>query len=184
MGHVREGSGRHVASVAVTLGGNLIDFQDVPFQIVEVGTLRGLGVLQKITLENSPDPGGVAEIEAHFQNQSHTGTNAVFVADVYYGDQLVDSITTPEQLVQPNEVAAIKGSVNVTEKGKYTVRGKVTFEGKSTDAQELSFSVPVGGGLPIWAIVVGIVVAVLLLVGGGLAWGLSRKLPRLRRPEA
>jgi hypothetical protein len=87
-------------------------------------------------------------------------------------------------LVQPNEVAAIKGSVNVTEKGKYTVRGKVTFEGKSTDAKELSFSVPVGGGLPIWAVVVGIVVAVFLLVSGGLAWGLSRRLPRLRRPEA
>jgi len=168
----------------VSLGGNQIYTQEVAFQIVEVGTLRGLGDLQKITLDNSPDPGGVAEIAAHFQNQAHTATSASFVFDVYYGDQLVDSITTPEQVVQPDEVAAIKGSANVAEKGKYTVRGKVTFEGKSTDAKELSFSVPVGGGLPIWAIVVGVVVAVLLLVSGGLTWVLLRRLPHPRRPEA
>jgi len=176
--------GAYTASVAVSLGGNQIYTQEVAFQIVEVGTLRGLGDLQKITLDNSPDPGGVAEIAAHFQNQAHTATSASFVFDVYYGDQLVDSITTPEQVVQPDEVAAIKGSANVAEKGKYTVRGKVTFEGKSTDAKELSFSVPVGGGLPIWAIVVGVVVAVLLLVSGGLAWVLLRRLPHARRTEA
>ena len=175
--------GAYVASVAVTLGGNQIYTQDVAFQIVEVGTLRGLGVLQKITLENSPDPGGVAEIAARFQNKAHTETRAVFVAEIYYGDQLVDTITTSDQLVQPDEVATIKGSVNVMEKGKYTVRGKVTFDGKSTDAKELSFSVPVGSGLPIWAILAGSVIVVILLLSGGVAWR-WRRLPRLRRPEA
>jgi hypothetical protein len=97
---------------------------------------------------------------------------------------LIGSITTPAQVVQPDEVVALKGSANVAEKGKYTVRGKVTFEGKSTDAKELSFSVPVGGGLPIWAIVAGVVVVVLLLVSGGVTWGLLRRLPRPRGPGA
>jgi hypothetical protein len=175
--------GSYVAGVAVTLDGKQIFNQDVSFDIVAVGTLRQ-GILQKITLKNSPQPGGTADIAAYFQNTTHEEMRAVFVAELYYGDQLVDAITTPEQPVQPDEVAAIKGSVNVMEKGKYTVRGKVTFEGKETEAKELSFSVPVGGGLPIWAIVVGVVVAVLLLVSGGLAWVLLRRLPHPRRPEA
>jgi hypothetical protein len=176
--------GAYVASVTVSLGGKQIYTQEAGFQIVAVGTLRGVGVFQKITLENSPDPGGVAEIAAHFENTARTETSASFVFEVYYKDQLLDAVTTPAQPVQPGEVAAIKGSVNVMEKGKYTVRGKVTFEGKSTEAKELSFSVPVGGGLPMWAIVVGVIVAVLLLVSGGLTWGLLRRLPHARRPEA
>ena len=176
--------GAYVASVAVTLGGNQIHTQEVPFEIVAEGTLRGQGDHQKNTHDNSPEPGGVAEIAAHFENTARTETSASFVFEVYYKDQLLDAVTTPEEPVQPGEVAAIKASVNVVEKGKYTVRGKVTFEGKSTEAKELSFSVPVGGGMPIWAIVVGVTVIALLIVGGGVAWGLLRRLPHPRRPEA
>ena len=52
--------GSYVASVAVTLDGKQIFNQDVSFDIVAVGTLRQ-GILQKITLKNSPQPGGMAD---------------------------------------------------------------------------------------------------------------------------
>ena len=167
----------------MTLDGKQIFNQDVSFDIVAVGTLRQ-GILQKITLTNSPQPGGVAEVSAYFQNTTHEETRAVFVAEVYYGDQLVDAITTSEQPAPPNETATIQTSVNVANEGKYTIRGKVTFGGKETETKELVFRVGEGGGLPIWAIAAGAIVAVLLLASGGVAWVLLRRLPRLRRPEA
>jgi hypothetical protein len=174
--------GSYVASVAVTLDGKQIFNQDISFDVVAVGTLRQ-GILQKITLKNSPQPGGVAEVSAYFQNKTHEETQAAFVAEVYYGDQLVDAITTSEQPAPPNETTTIQTSVNVANEGKYTVRGKVTFGGRETETKELVFKVGQGGGLPIWAIVAGVVVVVLLLVSGGVTWGLLRRLPHPRRPE-
>ena len=135
--------GGYVANVAVTLDGKQIFSGDVSFDIVAVGALR-LGILQKITLKNSPQPGGTADIAAIFENTTHEETQAVFVAEVYYGDQLVDAITTSEQPAPPNGTATIQTSVNVAEEGKYTVRGKVTFGGRETETKELVFKVGTG----------------------------------------
>jgi hypothetical protein len=171
--------GEYVADVAVSLEGNQIHTQEVGFEIVAEGTLRGQGVLEKLTLENSPEPGGVAEIAAHFQNTSHSETRAAFVAEIYLEDQLLDAVTTPEQLVEPDEVVTIEASLDVPNAGEYTVRGNVSFEGRRTEAKELSFRV--GGSdywLPIWAwILVGCAVIVVVV---SLSWALRQRWVRKR----
>jgi len=51
----------------------------------------------------------------------------------------------------------------------------VNFEGKETDVRELTFTVG-GNGLPLWPIVGGLALAV--IVAGGVGWGWRRRLAR------
>jgi hypothetical protein len=165
--------GSYLVDVVVSLDGNQIHAQEVAFELVEVGSLRGQGELEKLTLENSPQPGGVAEVAARFRNTAHNDTRAAFVAEIYYGDQLLDAVTTDEESVPSGETVAIRASLDVPYDGEYTVRGNVAFEGRRTESKEITFRVGAGEGLPLWAWIVigGGVLAVVAPAG----WVLRRR---------
>jgi hypothetical protein len=178
--------GQYVANVAVSLGDNSIDTRDLDFEIFPVGTLSRQGVLEELTLENAPYPGAVADIAARFRNIGQIDTRAVFLGEVYYKAALIDTVSTPERLVEQGETVALEAFVEVPKGGTYTVRGKVNYEGKETEEKELTFDVRGPGGdgegLPLWAWIViggGAVVGAVVVVGG--SWALARRLLRLLR---
>jgi hypothetical protein len=177
-------TGERIARVSVKFGNVDLGTRELHFNIMPLGTLTRSGELEGLSLEGSPSAGSVAKVTAMFRNTGQIDARAQFLGEVFRDSVRVDAATSNEIAVVPGDVQPLVLFVHVTQDGTYKVEGKVNYEGKETDVQELVFTVGGGGGLPIWAIVVGVVVAVLVLVSGGLAWGLSRRLPRLRRPEA
>jgi hypothetical protein len=175
-------TGKHVASVSVSLGSESVASRDLDFEIFPVGTLTRQGVLEELTLENAPYPGAVAEIAARFRNTGLIDARATFLGEVYYKTALIDTISTPERLVLQGETVALDVFVEVPKGGEYTVRGKVNFEGKETEEKELTFEVRGPGGdegLPLWVWILigaGCVVGAVVIVGG--SWALARKLLR------
>jgi hypothetical protein len=178
--------GDYVASLAVSLADAQIDARELRFKILPRGTITRQGVLDELTLENAPYAGAVAEITAHFRNIGQIDTRAVFLGEIYYNTALVDTITTPERLVEVGEAVALEAFVKVPNPGTYTVSGKVNYEGKETEVREVTFKVPRLGGagdeLPLWAWIAiggGGLAAVLILGGGG--WVLTRRVQRIFR---
>jgi hypothetical protein len=174
--------GDYVAAVVVSLGDSKVDARDLQFKILPVGTLTRQGVLEELTLENEPYPGEVAEIAARFRNTGLIEARAMFLGEVYYKSALIDTISTPERLVQQGETIALAVYVKVLKGGEYTVRGKVNFEGKETEEKELTFEVRGPGGdeglpLGVWIVIgAGSVVGAVVIVGG--SWALARRLLR------
>jgi hypothetical protein len=175
-------TGKYVASVSVSLGAESVASRDLGFEIFPVGTLSRQGVLDEITLENAPYPGAVADINARFRNTGQIEARAIFLGEVYYKSALIDTISTPERLVEQGETVALEIFVQVAKGGEYTVRGKVNFEGKETEEKELTFEVRGPGdgeGLPlgVWILIgAGVVVGAVVIVGG--SWALARRLLR------
>jgi hypothetical protein len=174
--------GARVARVAVKFGDLDLGSKQANFNILAVGTLTRQGTLEGITLENAPYAGVVAKIGAHFRNTGQIDTRAIFLGEVYYKSALIDTISTPERLVQQGQAVAFEAFVDVLDAGTYTVKGKVNYEGKETEEKELTFDVEgLGGGegLPIWAWIVigaGGLVGAVVIVGG--SWALARRLLR------
>jgi hypothetical protein len=177
-------TGERIARVSVKFGNVDLGTREIHFNILPLGTLTRAGELEGLALEGSPSVGSVVKVVAMFRNTGEIDTQARFLGEVFRDSVRIDTATSEELLVVPGNVVPLELFVNVTQNGTYKVQGKVNYEGKETDVQELVFRVGEGGGLPIWAIVVGVTVAVLLLVSGGLTWGLLRRLPHSRRPEA
>ena len=175
--------GERIARVSVKFGNVDLGTRELHFNIMPLGTLTRSGELEGLSLEGSPSAGTVAKVTALFRNTGQIDAKAQFLGEVFRDSVRVDAATSAEIEVVPGDVQPLVLFVHVTQNGTYKVQGKVNYEGKETDVKEIVFTVGGGGGLPIWAIVVGVVVVVLVLVSGGVAWGLSRRLPRLRRPE-
>ena len=149
-----------------------------------LGTLTRSGPLESLTLVGSPSVGSVVKVVAMFRNTGQIDAQAQFLGEVFLDSVRVDAVTSNQLVVVPGDVLPLEMFVHVTQNGTYKVQGKVNYEGKETDVQELDFTVGGGGGLPTWAIFAGVAVVVILLVSGVVARMLLRRLPRLRRPEA
>jgi len=177
-------TGERIARVSVKFGDVDLGTRETRFNMLAVGTLTRRGELEGLALEGTPSVGSVLKVIAKFRNTGEIDAHAQFLGEVFRDSVRIDAAASEELLVVPGDVVPLELFVDVTEEGTYTVRGKVNYEGKETDVQELVFTVGGGGGLPVWAIVVGVAVIALLIVGGGVAWGLLRRLPHPRRPEA
>jgi hypothetical protein len=177
-------TGERIARVSVKFGNVDLGTREIHFNILPLGTLTRAGELEGLALEGTPSVGSVVKVVAQFRNIGQIDARAQFLGEVFRDSVRIDAATSEELVVVPGDVQPLELFVDVTQSGTYKVQGKVNYEGKETDVQELVFTVGGGGGLPIWAIAVGVVVAVLLLVSGGLTWVLLRRLPHPRRPEA
>lgn len=180
-----QGVGQRVARVSVKFGDLDLGSKQANFNILAVGTLSRQGSLEELTLENAGYAGVMAKIAARFRNTGQIDTRAIFLGEVYYKDALIDTVTTPERLVEVGEDVVIETSIEVPKAGTYTVTGKVNYEGKETQVKELTFKVPHApgageGGVSPWVWILlgcGIVAAALL----GASWILTRRVSRLFR---
>jgi hypothetical protein len=180
-----QGVGQRVARVSVKFGDLDLGSKQANFNILAVGTLSRQGSLDDLTLENAPWAGVMAKIAAKFRNTGQIDTRAVFLGEIYYKGALVDTVTTPERLVEVGEAVVMETSIEVPKAGTYTVTGKVNYEGKETQVKELTFNVPhapgAGGGevsLWVWIVLGGGILAAVLL---GASWILTRRVLRFFR---
>jgi len=167
--------GERVARVRVKFGDVDLGVQEARFNILAVGTLSRRGELEGLELQGKPAVGGVAKVIGDFRNTGQIDTRARLLAEVYRGSTLTQAANSEERLVERGATAPLELFVDVPTSGTYSVRAKVNFEGKETDVRELTFTVG-GNGLPLWPIVGGLALAV--IVAGGVGWGWRRRLAR------
>ena len=148
--------GERTVRVSVRFGDLEIGTKEARFNILAVGTLTRRGELESLALEGKPSVGSVAKVIATFRNTGEIDTRAQFLGEVFRDSVRIDTASSEELAVERvGGVAPLEVFVQVPEKGTYTIRGKVNYEGKETDVQELTFRVGVGGGRPpFWAWVI------------------------------
>lgn len=120
-----------------------VDFGSKTFQfrVAPVGTYTRQGVLNAMKLESQPAAGAVAKINVTFQNTGEIDSTAIFVGEVKRDGVLVQAIQSPEKTVPAGQSGQLEVFVNTPKPGKYSVTGKVNFQGKETETKSLSFTV-------------------------------------------
>jgi hypothetical protein len=112
----------------------------VPFRLEPRGTFTRAGSFDDLKLRNSPQPGGIAQIEAVFTNTGEIDVSSVFVGELYVGDQLVRTVESRGRAARPGETVTIEVPIDVADRGDYRVVGKIDFEGSITDNREVRFT--------------------------------------------
>lgn len=137
--------GSYTASVKIRLRDTVIHEQEIAFDILPVGTLTREGLLERIILDSEAQVGGLAKVVAVFRNIGQIDTKAIFAAEVYRDDVLVGTVESQERLVVVGELALIEAFVEIPEEATYRISGKVNYEGKVTETQEMEFTVGAAG---------------------------------------
>ena len=133
--------GNYTASVAVSLGDETLAKKDVPFSILPRGALTHKGVLNALTIEGQPLINSVLKIIASFENTGAIDTLAKFNGELYHDGTLIEVLESKEMLVVVGETRQLPAYYKITEPGKYTIKGDVSYEGKETDKKDVSFTV-------------------------------------------
>jgi hypothetical protein len=169
--------GEYVASVSVSLGGNDLGTRESRFKLLERGTLTRQGVLDHLLLMNGPvAPGTVAKVNAIFRNTGQIDSKAVFVGEFYRNGSLIKAIQGLERSVARGDQSTLEIFLDVPESGTYKLVGKVNFEGKETEAKELTFTVGSASPFILWG-----VAAAAVAVTGGAALVMLRRRSRQGR---
>ena len=207
-----QAEGKYTASVTVSLADAAIYQREHTFALLPVGTLTRRGVLERIILEGKPQPGSVAKTVGVFTNNGQIDTRAAFAAEVYHDGQLIQTVESHERVVTVGERALLEAFFDVKEAGAYAIHGKVIYEGRETEVQQLDFTVAAAGGvaavggttqgnptqpaaanagslmdLPLWVWAVGGLALLGIVAGLAFVLGRGRGGVRLRRssgPEA
>ncbi|HYM16528.1 MAG TPA: hypothetical protein VEZ14_13305 [Dehalococcoidia bacterium] len=167
-----------VARIRVAYGSLDLGTKEVRFNIVPPGTFTRRAELASVRLVNRPQPGELAKITALFKNTGQIQTTGKFIGELYVGDRLIESLQSPEQLLLPGGSGDLEVLAHVVDKGTYTVKGKINYEGRETDVQQVSFKVGSGGGIPGWIVFVASGVTAAVIAGGGLWFARRRFRPR------
>jgi len=134
--------GNYTASVVVSLGDQVLARQDVPFSILPTGALTRKGVLKSLFIEGEPQVNYVLKVLAAFENTGTIDARAKFNGEIYHNGKLVDVVEGDEKLVGVGEESQLHAYYKIAMAGAYTIQGVVIYEGKETDAKEISFTVP------------------------------------------
>jgi hypothetical protein len=134
--------GNYTASVVVSLGDQVLAKQDVPFSILPTGALTRKGVLKSLFIEGEPQVNYVLKVLAAFENTGTIDARAKFNGEIYHNGKLVDVVESDEKLVGVGEESQLHAYYKITMPSAYTIQGVVIYDGKETDAKEISFTVP------------------------------------------
>ncbi len=167
--------GDYVARVSITAASLDLGSRDLRFKLLPPGTLTRQGTLERLELVNRPVPGSVAKFRAVFVNTGKIDSKATFIGELYRGSTLVKAITGVERLVPAGERASLEVFVDVPQGGRYTLKGKVSFEGKDTESKELTFQVAGAAGRPAWMYGAGGALAAVVLLAAAGGWLLLRR---------
>lgn len=169
-----ESVGDYMANVVVSLDGNQLASDSVPFKVLPVGTLTRQGNFTNLVLVDEPVLGSAVKLNANFINTGSIDALAKFSGEVYKDGVRVDALASDEILVAPEKEASLVTYLKLSSPGSYQVKGRIVYSGKETEMKELSFTVPgsktasFGNVYIIWAAV--------LLVFGGAIYLIRRKM--------
>lgn len=133
--------GDYTAKASVTFGDFDLGEREFNFTILPFGTLTRQGELRELDLRLNPEPNDLGIVHAVFQNTGQIDTLAKFTGEFYFGEKLIDVLTSDEVLVLVGEQKRLVVFPRAGEAGEYSIRGKVNFQGKETEVLELNFTV-------------------------------------------
>jgi hypothetical protein len=133
--------GDYIASVDVSLGEEVLATEDLSFTILSSGTLTREGALNSVSIGGEPLIDRLIKILAQFENTGTGDTKAKFTGEVCRNGELVDVLESDEKLIAAGETANLVSYFRITIPGEYKINGLVLYEGKETEAKEVSFSV-------------------------------------------
>lgn len=168
-----ESVGDYLANVVVSLDGNELATNSIPFKVLPVGTLTRQGNLTSIVLMDEPVVGSAVKINANFINTGRIDTLAKFSGEVYRDGVRIDALASDEILVGLGKEVPLVSYLKISSPGNYQVKGRIVYSGKETEINEISFTVPeskTAGFGNMYAIL-----AVGLLVMGGVVYVLWRR---------
>lgn len=133
--------GDYRVKTSVRFGDFDVGEREFDFTILPFGTLTRQGELRSLELVVKPDPQDLGMMHAIFQNTGQIDTLAKFIGEFYFGDRLIDVLTSEEVLVLVGEQKRLEVFPRAGEAGEYSIRGKVNFEGKESEVLRLNFLV-------------------------------------------
>lgn len=134
--------GEYFAEITVTLNEAVLAQENIPFKILEHGTLSRQGVLSKLDIEGDTLVNRVVKIHADFKNTGMIDSKAKFIGEIYLENNQIDIVESEELNVPVGETDTLISYLKIEESGNYIIKGKVFYEGKTTEVEELSFKVP------------------------------------------
>ena len=129
------------ANVMVSLRGEVLADENRTFEILPLGSLTRQGELTDLNYDGALVVGKPIKITGLFKNSGSIATRVKLSGEVYRGGSLVDVITGDEMTVLVFSEDALTAYYTPTEPGEYTVKTCALFEGKTTDAKDISFTV-------------------------------------------
>ncbi len=133
--------GDYIASVDVSLGEDVLATEDLPFTILSSGTLTREGALKSLSIGGEPLIDRLIKVLARFENTGTGDTRAKVKGEVYRNGELVEVLESDEKLIAAGETANIASYYKITIPGEYKINGLVLYEGKETEAKDVSFTV-------------------------------------------
>ena len=100
------------------------------------------GELKLLAIEGKPLVNRVIKVVAHFENTGTNDTMAKFTGRVYRDGELVDLLEGNEMFIEVGKNIHLIAYYKIMIPGEYQIKGTVLYEGKETEANEVSFTVP------------------------------------------
>jgi hypothetical protein len=170
--------GEYRAAVTVSAQGQDFGTSTVSFKIVPLGSLARGGAIASMVLVGKPPVGTIARVDITFENKGETEVQARFVGQVYFNGAIVsETASKVDATARTKESGVISTFFPVSKAGRYTLRGKVQYEGARTEEAALEFRVgnePGGPGL-IVPLGLGSVAVVVAASGGVGLWRRQRR---------
>lgn len=134
-------TGNYTADVTVSLDGAALTTEKLSFTVLTSGTLTREGELKKLTIKGVPEIDRVIKVVAIFENIGEGDIIAEFKGELYHNGDFVDVLESEEKLVEPGDTLEITVYYKITAPGDYKIKGYVTYSGKETQKEEVSFTV-------------------------------------------
>ena len=154
--------GSYVAHIAASFQGVALGSRDVRFEVVPYGSLRRAGTFDGLAVLNHPRGNEAAHVQAVFHNTGQIETNVLFDGVLKRGPHTVRAVRSVPVFADVGASRTLDFYVNVGSGGKYSLVGKLSFEGRQTAERTATF--PVAGSKFNWVRAVGLVLLVLAAV--------------------
>ena len=164
---IADQTGDYTGQVTISLGDKVLTTQDLAFTIFLPGTFSEQGELTSLNYIGKPLLNTVVTIQAGFQNIGQTDTLVTFTGQVYIGGNLIDVVNSESTLVPAGQLGTVTSYLKLSQAGKYTIKGYISYAGKQTATKELAFNIAGQGKISnLLYLVVGGVVAVIVILTG------------------
>lgn len=176
--------GKYRATLTISSQGQDFGVTAVDFQIVPVRSLVRAGSITSMVLVGVPPVGTIARVDITFANKGEGEVMAGFVGQVYLNGAIVsETASTIGATAAPNTSAVVSTFFRVDKEGKYTLRGKIHYDGAQTDEAVLEFQVgdPTSELSPL-ILPLGLAVVAFVVVGGGTGVWWRRRRPSGKSP--
>jgi len=134
-------AGTYHANITITINGKIFYQKEMPFELFPPGTLSVNGTLDKMYLEMKPTIGRYIKVFAIFSNIGEIQIKAKFICEVYLNGELINVAESNEMLVEKYQSKKLFVYIKPEQNGTYTLKGYVTYSGKTTNIKEITFQI-------------------------------------------